>query len=60
MEGKKDLAYTIIEERLDFAIGLIKEMAKKHNLDLTAGEIMDNARNISVSMFIQKERAYKS
>ena len=53
--SQKDLSYDIMEERVDFAIQLMNKMKAKYKLELTDAEVMENARNIGLSLFIQKE-----
>lgn len=55
MDKPNDLAYDIIKERLEFAVNLVKEIADKNTISLTDAELMENARNLAISMFIQKE-----
>ena len=57
MDYKKDVAYDIIEERLEFAIELMNKIKTKYKLTLTDAETIENARNLAISMFIQKESA---
>ena len=52
----QDVSLTIMHERLDFAIGLVQEMCKEHKLNLTDAEIMEHARTIAISLYIQRER----
>lgn len=51
--------FDAMNERLDFAVRLVKEVAEKNKLDLNDKEIIENARSIAVSMFIQKMQSRK-
>jgi len=46
----------MMEERLNFAIELVREMCKKHNLILKDNEVMEHARHIGISLYIARER----
>ena len=52
----KDQGCDMMEERLNFAIELIKAMCVKHNLILKDNEVIENARNCAISLYIARER----
>ncbi len=53
----QDITYTIFEERLDFALDMIKKKVDKHQLKVSNFEILEIATRIAQSLFIQKETA---
>ena len=52
----RDQGCDMMEERISFAIELVKEMCKKHNLILKDNEVMEHARHIGISLYIARER----
>jgi len=51
----RDQGCDMMEERISFAIELVKEMCKKHNLILKDNEVMEQARHIGISLYIARE-----
>lgn len=57
--AKEDIANTIMEERIQIGLDIIKGLSEKNNKKLTDFEQMDLAVRVGASLFIEKNKAYR-
>lgn len=57
---ERDLANTIYEERLEIGIAMVKRQADKNKMTLSSWEILDIATRIASSLFIEKNKDFRS
>ena len=54
----KDLSYTIMRERVEWGIELMKKLAKENGLTFD-NELMKKGAEVGISLFLSKERSYQ-
>lgn len=58
--AQNDLTNTIMEERIQIGLDIVKRISEKNSLKLSNFEQMDLAVRIGASLFIEKNKSFRA